>query len=710
MKKIILLLLVVAMVAMSASATKIYVCGQKITGTTSFSAAGGTVSYDNSTRTLNITNVDYTKTGSSNNGISVDEVSGNLTINLYGTVRFTIGDADAVLCKCKLSGTTLTTTINVYGNAEFISKSSGHAGLKLQDGNVNLQGNGTLKITNTNSSSSACAIKGGAGSENLLFQIKDCTVESNGPRLYHLNNVNFDKTSNYGSGDYGTMSTKITFKPGNSNTVHAGSVINIYNYNGVGLFLPIDFYHKTISFLSSSSIASSEVQITDYKPSVVMTSDYISDANLLDYLRYLEPKGYLTVSEMMNFTYLNIANKSISSLDGLEQFLSLKELICNNNNLTSLDGVPDFLQILNCSNNKITSLSVLHWCNSLETLNCSNNRITSLDNLPYYIKSIDCSNNLLSGMVTIKDRSPLKTLNISNNSITRLDCTNNSLTSLYVTNCTNMFMLECQNNYLTSLNVSSNTALKNLYCGSNKLTSLPSLPNNISIVDVQKNQISSISSSSLPQSLTALDCSNNKLTTLQIVGKPNLTLLDCSNNTSLTRLECRQNALYNLDVSGCTALTELYCNINQLPQLSLSGLNALSLVQLNGNQIKTSAMELLINSLRTIPASSTGKIYVLTRNNPNEGNEITTSQVTKARSKRWIPYHFYNNNWEEIEINDSIPGDVNGDGHVTSADVTALYSYILNNDDSDIVNGDQDGDGYITSGDVTTVYNILLGQ
>ena len=707
MKKI-LFLMIAAMMVLSSSATKIYVCGQKITGTTSFSAAGGTVSYDNSTRTLNITNVDYTKTGSSNNGISVDEVSGNLTINLYGTVRFTIGDADAVLCKCKLSGTTLTTTINVYGNAEFRSKSSGHAGLKLQDGNVNLQGNGTLKITNTNSSSSACAIKGGAGTENLLFQIKECTVQSNGPRLYHLKNLSFDKTGNYGSGDYSTMSTRITFKPGNSNTVHASSVTNINTYNGVGLFLPIDFYHKTISFLSSSSIASSEVQISDYKPRVVLNSDYITDENLLDYLRYLVPKGYLTVSEMMNFTYLNIANKSISSLDGLNQFLNLQELICNNNNLTSLYGIEDFLQVLNCSNNKITSLADLHNCTSLKTLNCSNNRITSLGNLPYYIESLNCSNNLLSGMVTINDRSPLKTLDISNNNITRLDCTNNSLTSLNVSNCTNMSMLECQNNYLTSLNVSSNTALKNLYCGSNKLTSLPSLPNNISIVDVQKNQISSISSSSLPQSLTALDCSNNKLTTLQIVGKPNLTLLDCSNNTSLTRLECRQNALYNLDVSGCTALTELYCNINQLPQLSLSGLNALSLVQINGNQIKTSAMELLINSLRTIPAGSTGKIYVLVRNNPDEGNEITTKQVAKARNKRWIPYHLNNNNWEEIQ--GYIPGDVNGDGLVSSVDVTALYNYLLNGDSSDIVNGDQDGDGIITSVDITIVYNILLGN
>ncbi len=57
-----------------------------------------------------------------------------------------------------------------------------------------------------------------------------------------------------------------------------------------------------------------------------------------------------------------------------------------------------------------------------------------------------------------------------------------------------------------------------------------------------------------------------------------------------------------------------------------------------------------------------------------------------------------------------IPGDVNGDGHVSSVDVTALYNYLLNNDSSDIVNGDQDGDGHISSVDVTVVYNILLGN
>ena len=57
-----------------------------------------------------------------------------------------------------------------------------------------------------------------------------------------------------------------------------------------------------------------------------------------------------------------------------------------------------------------------------------------------------------------------------------------------------------------------------------------------------------------------------------------------------------------------------------------------------------------------------------------------------------------------------VEGDVNGDGNVTAADVTALYNWLLNNDNSAIVNGDQNGDGNITSGDVTFIYNILLGS
>ena len=63
-----------------------------------------------------------------------------------------------------------------------------------------------------------------------------------------------------------------------------------------------------------------------------------------------------------------------------------------------------------------------------------------------------------------------------------------------------------------------------------------------------------------------------------------------------------------------------------------------------------------------------------------------------------------------VEGDVAVAGDVNGDGNVTSADVTALYNWLLNNDDSAIVNGDQNGDGNITATDVTLIYNILLGS
>jgi len=56
-----------------------------------------------------------------------------------------------------------------------------------------------------------------------------------------------------------------------------------------------------------------------------------------------------------------------------------------------------------------------------------------------------------------------------------------------------------------------------------------------------------------------------------------------------------------------------------------------------------------------------------------------------------------------------VAGDVNGDGTVTAADITALYDVLLNNDYSGAVNFDQNGDGNVTAADITAVYDIILG-
>lgn len=57
-----------------------------------------------------------------------------------------------------------------------------------------------------------------------------------------------------------------------------------------------------------------------------------------------------------------------------------------------------------------------------------------------------------------------------------------------------------------------------------------------------------------------------------------------------------------------------------------------------------------------------------------------------------------------------VNADVNGDGNITAADVTALYDYLLNNDATGIVNGDVNNDGIITAADVTVVYSVMLEE
>ena len=53
--------------------------------------------------------------------------------------------------------------------------------------------------------------------------------------------------------------------------------------------------------------------------------------------------------------------------------------------------------------------------------------------------------------------------------------------------------------------------------------------------------------------------------------------------------------------------------------------------------------------------------------------------------------------------------DVNGDGYVTSADITAIYDYLLMGTvNFELSAYDVNGDGYVTSADVTAIYDVLL--
>lgn len=323
--------------------------------------------------------------------------------------------------------------------------------------------------------------------------------------------------------------------------------------------------------------------------------------------------------------------------------------------------------------------------NVLTSLFCNNNQLTALPTLPSTIQTLYAGSNKFNGQLSITGKPNLTTLDVSNNTmITILNCSGNALTSLSYYGCTALKNLNCSSNNLSSLPTLP-IGLTNLYCNNNKLTSLPDLPDGLTVIDCSYNQLTSLPM--LPSNISSLNVHGNLFTTLGIWGRTKLKYLDCSSCSKLTTLDCANNALTSLNIANCPAL---------------------SVLQINNNQLKGEAMGNIISSLPTRSSSNPGTFRVLTANYDGEGNVITTSQVEQARNKYWYPLQWKDGAWSNIPV--AVPGDVNGDGYVSSADITTLYDYLLTNESSNLVNGDVDGDGNITSGDITAVYTILLGN
>ena len=149
--------------------------------------------------------------------------------------------------------------------------------------------------------------------------------------------------------------------------------------------------------------------------------------------------GVLTEAEIRNITVMDVSEKEIKSLKGIEYFTALRTLNCSDNELTELD---------------------ISGNTALDTLDCSYNELTALD---------------------ISKNTALTVLRCGSNELTSLDLSvNKALTELY-----------CDDNKLTSLDISKNTALTYLYCGFNELTSLD-LSKNMALEKLLcfKNQIS----------------------------------------------------------------------------------------------------------------------------------------------------------------------------------------------------------------------------
>lgn len=191
----------------------------------------------------------------------------------------------------------------------------------------------------------------------------------------------------------------------------------------------------------------------------------------------------------------------------------------------------------------------------------------------------------------------------------KLFCFFNEITELDMSRNTKLTYLDCSNCKITKLNIANNVLLDTLYCENNELTEL----------DISNNT-----------ELVYLDCYDNKLTQL-----------DVSKNTALAQLDFERNQIASIDLRQNAELKELYCSGNEFTSIDLSNNPKLTLLHFYDNKISGQEMDNIINCL---PQNTSGKEYefaVYSINGEREDKNVCTkSQVEAVKAKGWTPLYF----------------------------------------------------------------------
>ena len=231
--------------------------------------------------------------------------------------------------------------------------------------------------------------------------------------------------------------------------------------------------------------------------------------------------GKISYTEALAVDRIDVYNKGIRSLKGIECFW----------NLTSLSA----------SRNQITEIDVSHNT-ALERLGLASNQLSSLDiSQNTALRELQCAGNSLTG------------LDLSHNTALEiLVCSSNQLSELDLSQLTSLTYLSCSSNKLTSLNIRNNQSLEMLFCGGNLFQSL---------------DVSGLSS------LSTLDCSDHTNLINLYCDNCNLSRLLLSGSTALQILTCDNNNLSSLDLSDNTNLQYLSCYGNNFTTLDVSSCN-----------------------------------------------------------------------------------------------------------------------------------------
>ncbi|MEO9872788.1 T9SS type A sorting domain-containing protein [Ekhidna sp.] len=232
--------------------------------------------------------------------------------------------------------------------------------------------------------------------------------------------------------------------------------------------------------------------------------------------------GEIQLTEAESYTYtMNVNNKGITDLTGIEAFPNISRLEARQNNISSV----------NLSQNPL-----------LKNLSLGNNQLTS----------IDLSENLLLEYVWMNGNQ-LSSLDFSAHTfLTDVNLLSNNLETLDVSNSPNLTDLVLANNSIQEIDLSNNILLQQLYLNENFISQL------------------SLASQSELEILVLYD--------------NQLTQIDLANNTALRSLDLSENPVFgHLDLSAHTSIDYLKVNDTQLETLNIANGNNMNVNYFSAN-------------------------------------------------------------------------------------------------------------------------------
>ena len=298
-----------------------------------------------------------------------------------------------------------------------------------------------------------------------------------------------------------------------------------------------------------------------------------------------------------------VLNPQLTDLSGLNSLTSANEIqITQNNALLAINGLTNLMaaNLIRIENNTLLNnfCGLQPWAIANPTSSALSTPILNAynPNLQQLINACDGNapattaipdpafEAALNALGLDNDPMPMQVLTADIQGVTNLDLTNLDPNNVGISDLTGIEAfaalenLTLDNNNLSTINITQNS----------NLLSLSLLDNNLSQIDISQNM--SLSNLRLDQNnLTSIDLSNNSALEVLNLGGNQLNTINTNSNTLLEELYLGNNSISSLDLSTNSALKILVIFDNQFTDLTITNKPVLELIIASGNTIATTA-------------------------------------------------------------------------------------------------------------------------